>query len=66
MTITSSPVAIIIAAVLIALAIVVEPFVTDRGRFVPSEKNANYVIDTRTGCIHEIWTKPQYNRRRCP
>ena len=66
MTIISSPidiekipisVAIIVAAVLIALAIVVEPLVTDRGRFVPSVTNAGTVIDTRTGCIHDVWRK---------
>lgn len=62
MTIISSPVAIIIAAVLIALAIVVEPLVTDRGRFVPSAKNPNVVFDTRNGCMHDIFS----NRRWCP
>ena len=71
MTIISSPidiekipisVAIIVAAVLIALAIVVEPLVTDRGRFVPSEINTGIVIDTRTGCIHKSWDR----RRWCP
>jgi len=71
MTIISSPidiekipisVAIIVAAVLIALAIVVEPLVTDRGRFVPSAKNADFVYDTRTGCMHNVYS----GRYWCP
>jgi hypothetical protein len=71
MTIISSPidiekipisVAIIVAAVLIALAIVVEPLVTDRGRFVPSAKNHSVVYDTRTGCMYYL----QLGRYWCP
>ena len=56
------PLAVIAAAALIALAIVVEPLVTDRGRFVPSAKNTNVVFDTRTGCMHDLFSE----RYWCP
>jgi hypothetical protein len=46
------PIAIIIAGALIAAGIVVEPFVTDRGRFVPSSRGGPTVYDTRTGCVY--------------
>jgi hypothetical protein len=46
------PLVVIAAAALIALAIVVEPLVTDRGRFVPSSRGGPTVYDTRTGCVY--------------
>ena len=46
------PLVVIAAAALIALAIVVEPLVTDRGRFVPSSGGGPTVYDTRTGCVY--------------
>jgi hypothetical protein len=60
MTIISSPIdinkipssiSIIIAGALIAAGIVVEPFVTDRGRFQASPKAWNVVLDVYTQTV---------------
>jgi altronate dehydratase len=75
MTIISSPIdinkipssiSIIIAGALIAAGIVVEPFVTDRGRFQASDKVPYVVLDTRTGCSYNrgsLWYCPGPPRR---